>query len=107
MASPAVFHLTLHFDRLPGQFCRLLERLAGHYIELWWVLRRWGFGVESKAADPETGQPAQMKRNNEMQLKAAVPLGRPMLKQSVNKALALNPKTRSPKTGPPATRLPS
>ena len=28
-----VFHLTLHFDRLPGQFCRLLERLAGHYIE--------------------------------------------------------------------------
>jgi hypothetical protein len=30
-----VFHLTLHFDRLPGQFCRLLERLAGHYIEHW------------------------------------------------------------------------
>ena len=28
-----VFDLTLHFDRLPGQFCRLLERLAGHYIE--------------------------------------------------------------------------
>ena len=30
-----VFHLTLHFDRLTGQFCRLLERLAGHYIEHW------------------------------------------------------------------------
>ena len=30
-----VFHLTLHFDRLPGQFCRLLERLADHYIEHW------------------------------------------------------------------------
>ena len=30
-----VFHLSLHFDRLPGQFCRLLERLAGHYIEDW------------------------------------------------------------------------
>jgi hypothetical protein len=30
-----VFHLTLHFDRLPGQVCRLLERLAGHYIEHW------------------------------------------------------------------------
>ena len=31
--SRPVFPLTLHFDRLPGQFCRLLERLAGHYIE--------------------------------------------------------------------------
>ena len=30
-----VFDLTLHFDRLPGQFCVLLERLAGHYIEHW------------------------------------------------------------------------
>ena len=28
-----LFVLSLHFDRLPGQFCRLLERLAGHYIE--------------------------------------------------------------------------
>ena len=34
-----VFRLTLHFDRLPGQFCRLLERLAGHYIEHWVRLR--------------------------------------------------------------------
>ena len=33
MAAGAVFVLSLHFDRLPGQFCRLLERLAGHYIE--------------------------------------------------------------------------
>ena len=31
-----MFDLALHFDRLPGQFCRLLERLAGHYIEHWW-----------------------------------------------------------------------
>ena len=30
-----MFHLTLHLDLLPGQFCRLLERLAGHYIEHW------------------------------------------------------------------------
>ena len=28
-----MFVLSLHFDRLPGQFCRLLERLAGHNIE--------------------------------------------------------------------------
>ena len=28
-----MFPLSLHFDRLPGQFCRLLERLAGHYRE--------------------------------------------------------------------------
>jgi hypothetical protein len=30
---PPVFEISLHFDRLPGQFCRLLERPAGHYIE--------------------------------------------------------------------------
>ena len=44
--SAPVFHISLHFDRLPGQFCRLLERLpgqfcrllerlAGHYTEQW------------------------------------------------------------------------
>jgi hypothetical protein len=35
LQSKAVFHLSLHFDRLPGQFCRLLGRLTGHYIEHW------------------------------------------------------------------------
>ena len=33
-----VFDCTLHFDRLPGQFCRLLERLAGQYLEHWLFL---------------------------------------------------------------------
>ena len=32
-ARRAVFVSSLHFDRLPDQFCRLLERLAGNYIE--------------------------------------------------------------------------
>jgi hypothetical protein len=36
--SAPVFPLSLHFDRLPGQFCRLLERLTGHYIEHWSAL---------------------------------------------------------------------
>ena len=31
-----MFPSTLRFDRLPGQFCRLLERIAGHYIEHCW-----------------------------------------------------------------------
>ena len=34
-SAPTVFPLSLHLDRLPGQFCRLLERLAGLYIEHW------------------------------------------------------------------------
>lgn len=29
------FHFTLHLDWFPTQFCRLLESLAGHYIEHW------------------------------------------------------------------------
>ena len=41
-----VFVLTLHFDRLPGQFCRLLERLAGHYIEHW--VAQLGGGISTR-----------------------------------------------------------
>ena len=52
-APSSVFHLTLHFDRLPGQLCRLLERLAGHYIEHWsltWPAAHRGHG-QRKARD--------------------------------------------------------
>ena len=38
-----MFDSTLHFDRLPGQLCRLLERLAGHYIEHCAGLERYGW----------------------------------------------------------------